>query len=134
MSPGIDLARLARRRIQINFGENMITNYRFDWKSTRRLLAGATFGAFLFAFGTPALRADDDDCQKRIARADHRLHEAVEHHGWDSPEAAKYRSELHEAREYCWQHSHRWWSEDDHRWHTDRDWDDHDHDHDHDHH
>jgi hypothetical protein len=35
---------------------------------------------------------------------------------------------LHEAREYCWAHAHRWWDEDGRRWHTDRDWDEHDHD------
>jgi len=43
-----------------------------------------------------------------IAKADHKLHEAVEHHGWNE--------------------RHRWWDEDGHRWHSDRDWDDHDHD------
>ena len=32
------------------------------------------------------LRAEDD-CQKRITKADHKLHEAVEHHGWESPQA-----------------------------------------------
>jgi hypothetical protein len=35
---------------------------------------------------------------------------------------------LREAREYCWEHSHRWWDEDGHRWRSGRDWDDHDHD------
>ena len=77
--------------------------------------------SLLFAASTP-LRADDD-CQKRIAHADHKLHEAAAHHGWDSPEAAKYRAELNEARSYCWEHNHRWWSEDDHKWHTEHDWD-----------
>ena len=83
--------------------------------------------------GAAPVRADED-CQKRIIRADHKLHEAAEHHGWDSPQVAKYRHELAEARAWCWEHSHRWWDEDGHRWRTDRDWDDHDHDrHDHDH-
>jgi hypothetical protein len=62
-------------------------------------------------------------------KADHRLHEAAAKHGWDSPEAAKGRQELTLAREYCWEHGHRWWDEDAQRWHTDRDWDEHDHDH-----
>lgn len=77
--------------------------------------------------GAPVSKADDD-CQSRIIKADHKLHEAAEHHGWNSKQAAHWRHELQEAREYCWQHSHRWWDEDERRWHTDRDWDDHDHD------
>jgi len=86
---------------------------------------------FLFAL-PPVLRAGDD-CQKRITKADHNLHEAIEHHGWQSSQAEHWRHELAEARSYCWEHSHRWWDEDDHRWHDQRDWDDHDHDHDHGH-
>ena len=73
----------------------------------RAVLSASALGAALFFAGAAPLRADDD-CQKRIARADHKLHEAAEHHGWE--------------------HSHRWWDEDGHRWRTDRDWDDHDHD------
>jgi hypothetical protein len=100
----------------------------------RAVLSAFALGAALFFAGATPLRADDD-CQRRIARADHKLHEAAEHHGWDSPQAAKYRHELAEARSWCWEHSHRWWDEDGHRWRTDHDWDDHDHDHhDHDHH
>jgi hypothetical protein len=92
-------------------------------------LAAATLSGFLLFAGTPALRADDDACRNRIVKADHRLHEAAAKHGWDSPEAAKGRQELTLAREYCWEHGHRWWDEDAQRWHTDRDWDEHDHDH-----
>ena len=83
-------------------------------------------GSMLFV-GTALVRADDD-CQKRIINADHKLHEAVEHHGWESKQAGRARHELREAREHCWNASHRWWDEDGHRWHTERDWDDHDHD------
>jgi len=85
-------------------------------------------GALLFS-GATTLRAED--CQKRIIKADHKLHEAIDHHGWDSPEARHWRDELNAARSWCWEHGHRWWDEDQHRWHTDRDWDEHDHDHDH---
>jgi hypothetical protein len=95
----------------------------------RAFLSASALGAALFFAGATPLRADDD-CQKRIAHADHKLHEAAEHHGWDSPQAAKYRHQLAEARAWCWEHSHRWWDEDGRRWRTDRDWDDHDHDHD----
>jgi hypothetical protein len=89
----------------------------------RCALASLVVAGTLMFTGAKTLRADDD-CQKRIAHADHKLHEAAEHHGWDSPEAQRWRHELHEARRYCYEHNHRWWDEDD------RDWDDHDHDHD----
>ncbi len=90
-------------------------------------LAGAALSGFLLFTAAPGLRADDD-CQKRISRADHRLHEAIEHHGRESRQADAARHQLHEAREDCYTRSHRWWDEDGHRWHSDRDWDDRDHD------
>jgi len=95
-------------------------------------LAVAALAGFLMFTAVPRLLADD--CQRRVARADHRLHEAIEHHGYQSRQAEQRRRELHEARERCWSASHRWWDEHEHRWHTERDWDDHDHDHDRDHH
>lgn len=94
----------------------------------RTLLVATTFFGML-AFAAPRASAEDyDSCQRRIAKADHKLHEAVEHHGWDSRQADHARHELHEARERCWNQRHRWWDEDGHRWHSDRDWDEHDHD------
>jgi hypothetical protein len=90
----------------------------------RRLAAGITFGAFLFVAGTPVLLADD--CQKKIIHADHELHKAAEKHGWNSPEAEKWRGELNAARSWCWDHGHRWWDEDAHQWRTEH-WDEHDH-------
>jgi len=96
----------------------------------KTVLAGAAMTGFLLFAGTPRLRADDDDCQQRIVKADHKLHEAAEHHGWESKQAQHWRHELAEARSWCWEHHHHWWDEDGHRWRTDRDWDDHDHDHD----
>ena len=101
----------------------------FCW--LRSAVAAAALASTLIFMGAPAVRAEETACQRRIARADHRLHEAVEHHGWQSRQASNARRQLHEAREYCWLHAHRWWDEDGHRWHTDRDWDDHDHDRDH---
>ena len=98
-------------------------------KTAFALLAG-----FLMFIGAPRLHADNDYCQRRIARADHRLHEAIEHHGYRSRQAEQRRHELHEVRERCWNAHHKWWDEDAHRWHTERDWDDHDHDHDRDQH
>src|SRR4029077_11429730 len=95
----------------------------------KAMLAGATL-AGLLAFGAvPRASADDyDACQRRVARADHKLHEAAERHGWNSKQADHARHELREARERCWNERHRWWDEDGRRWHSDRDWDDHDHD------
>ncbi len=88
----------------------------------------AALAGFLLFTGAPRLRADDDYCQRRIAKADHRLHEAIEHHGRNSRQADKARHQLHEAREACWGRGHRWWDEHEHRWRSERDWDDHDHD------
>ena len=95
-------------------------------------LAAVALAGFLMFTGAPLLRADRDNCQRRVARADHRLHEAIEHHGYRSEQAERRRHELHEARERCWSARHRWWDEHEHRWHTERDWDDRDHDRDHD--
>ena len=70
-----------------------------------------------------------DECQERVAKADHRLHEAIEHRGYDSREADGARHELREERERCWKSDRRWWDEDNRSWHKDRDWDDDDHSH-----
>jgi dienelactone hydrolase len=93
----------------------------------RAALAAAVMAGLLAFGGAP--RAMADDCQRRIAKADHKLHEAIEHHGWNSEQAEHWRHELREERERCWNRYHRWWDEDGHRWHNERDWDDHDHDH-----
>jgi hypothetical protein len=118
-----------RNRMQIQ-SKNLI------WVKTG--LAAMVLAGTLIFMGAPSARGDEAACQHRIARADHRLHEAAEHHGWQSRQVVNARQQLHEAREYCWSHAHKWWDEDGHRWHTDRDWDDHDHDrardHDHDQH
>src|SRR5216684_2844532 len=70
-------------------------------------LATAALAGMLAFAGAPSALADDDGCRRRIIKADHKLHEAIEH---------------------CWRENHRWWDEDGRRWHSDRDWDDHDHD------
>lgn len=89
-------------------------------------LAAVALAGFLLCTAVPRVYASDD-CQERIARADHRLHEAIEHHGRDSRQAEHARRELHEQRERCWNSNRRWWDEDQHRWRTERDWDDRDH-------
>jgi len=110
-------------------GENM--NLQTGEKSIfgKAMLAAAVFVGMLAFTGAPHALADDDrGCQRRVIKADHKLHEAVEHHGWDSRQADRARRDLREARERCWNERHRWWDEDGHRWHAGRDWDDHDHD------
>ena len=97
----------------------------------RVALATAALAGMLAFAGTPRAFAhdrDDDRCARRIAKADHKLHESIEHHGWNSRQADRARHDLHEARERCWRERHRWWDEDGHRWHDDRDWNDRDHD------
>lgn len=65
-------------------------------------LAAAALSGLLFFTGAPAAQAADrDDCGRRIARAEHRLDEAVEHHGYYSRQADHRRHELREARERC---------------------------------
>ena len=64
----------------------------------RKLLTVAALTAvFLFA-GVPRAAAYDG-CSWRTEHAEHRLHEAIEHHGYDSWQANHWRHELHEARE-----------------------------------
>ena len=97
-------------------------------KSVRKsLLAMAALAAFLLCAAMPRLQAEDQ-CQRRVAHAEHELHEAIEKHGHHSRQANHERRELHEARERCWGERHQWWDEHEHRWHKDRDWDEHDHD------
>jgi hypothetical protein len=89
----------------------------------KKYLAASALGGFLLFAGVSTVRADEKECQKRTARADHNLHEAIKHHGADSHEAAEARRELNAARDYCWNADHRWWDEDGHRWRTEHDWD-----------
>lgn len=92
-------------------------------------LSGAFLTAALLLTAVPRTHAEDiDRCQRRVAHADHELHEAIEKHGRHSRQADHERRELHEARERCWREQHRWWDEHEHRWRTEHDWDEHDHD------
>jgi hypothetical protein len=93
------------------------------------LFACFIMATVVFFSATPRLKADDvDRCQRRIVHAEHEFHEAVERHGRNSRQAEHERRELHEARERCWREHHRWWDEHEHRWRTERDWDERDHD------
>ncbi len=91
-----------------------------SWYSKLTLTAAGLTG-FAMLLGAPQLRGDE--CQKRTERAAHHLHEAIDHHGPNSRQADHARHELRDARQYCWDHDHRWWDSDAHQWHNDHDWD-----------
>ncbi len=98
-------------------------------KAVRKLFFVVTALAFSFCAATPLVRAESQEhCQRRIVHAEHDLHEAIERYGRHSARADHERRELHAARERCWRERHQWWDEHEHRWHTERDWDEHDHD------
>jgi hypothetical protein len=95
------------------------------------LLSLIILAAVLLCAAVPRLQAEDlDGCQRRVAHAEHELHEAITRHGRHSRQANHERRELHNAREHCWRERHQWWEEHERRWHKERDWDEHDHDHD----
>jgi hypothetical protein len=65
-------------------------------------IASAALGAMLLFAGAPAATAaDHDDCAKRIRKAEKKLHEAIEHHGYYSRQADKARHKRREAYERC---------------------------------
>ena len=84
--------------------------------------------AVLLCAAVPCLQAEDlDGCQRRVAHAEHELHEAIEKYGRNSRQANHERRELSKAREHCWHERHQWWEEHARRWHKEH-WNDHDHD------
>lgn len=95
----------------------------------KSFLSLVILATLLIGAAVPRLQAEDlDRCQRRIAHAEHELHEAIEKHGRHSRQANHERRELHSVRERCWRERHRWWDERERRWHMDRDWNEHDHD------
>src|SRR5437660_5329069 len=57
-------------------------------RSRALLVSAVVLGMLAFA-GTPRASAEDyDRCQRRIAKADHKLHEAAEQHDWTSRKGA----------------------------------------------
>ena len=105
------------------------TRNQFGSSTKQSLLFIAALCAAFLLTAVPRARAEDPErCQRRVEHAEHELHEAIEHHGRHSRQADHERRELREARERCWRERHQWWDEHEHRWHTERDWDEHDHD------
>jgi hypothetical protein len=62
-------------------------------------LATAALSGFILFAGVPSAKADN--CQRRIAKAEHELREAVDDHGYYSREADRWRHKRHEAYEAC---------------------------------
>jgi hypothetical protein len=90
-------------------------------------LPAAALAAVLLFAAAPGAAGYNDDCSQRTARAEHKLHEAIERHGPRSRQAEHWRYELRKERERCWRERRQWWDEHEHRWHHDRDWNDRDH-------
>ena len=98
-------------------------------------LATAALGGFLLFAGAPSAKANNwDDCNRRAAYSDWRLHESIERFGYYSPQASHWRHERHEAYERLERARREWreheWREherrehrdyDGHRYHRDRD-------------
>ena len=75
-------------------------------------LAAAALSGFLLFASAPSAKANDwDDCNRRAAYTDWRLHESIEHFGYYSPQAAHWRHERHEAYERLERYRRHEWRE-----------------------
>jgi hypothetical protein len=78
----------------------------------KTVLAIAVLSGFLLFAGAPSAKANDwDDCNRRAAYSDWRLHESIEHFGYYSPQARYWRHERHEAYEQLERYRRREWRE-----------------------
>jgi hypothetical protein len=65
--------------------------------------ATVALSGLLFFAGPPgAQAAGRDDCQRRIAKTEHELGEAIEDHGYNSRQANHWREERREAYDRCY--------------------------------
>jgi hypothetical protein len=64
-----------------------------------------------------------EKCQRRIEKAEARLHQEIQEHGDRSHQANRAWLQLRSERERCYSAYHQWWDGRDGRWHQDRDWD-----------
>jgi len=71
----------------------------FRGKFGKAALATAALSGFVLFAGVPSAKADN--CQRRVAHAEHELGEAIEDHGYYSRQADHWRHERHEAYEAC---------------------------------
>ena len=87
-------------------------------------MAAVLLGALGFLAATPSAQADDRrDCQRRVERAEWRLRDAIQDHGYYSHQAFDRRRDLNRERERCYDRYHSYWDGNRHEWRGDRDWD-----------
>jgi hypothetical protein len=85
-------------------------------------LATAALGGLLFLAGPPAANAADrDDCQRRIAKTERKLSDAIEDHGFHSRQAEHWRHERREAINRCYDRGYRYNYDRDYDRYRDRD-------------
>lgn len=105
-------------------GETLNTQFSFAKLGKRITMAAIFLGALGFLAATPSAQADDRrSCQLRIERAEYRLRDAIEDHGYYSHQAFDRRRDLNRERERCWNPYHGYWNGYSHQWRNDRDWD-----------
>ncbi len=94
-------------------------------KTVRKIVLATLIlgGALMLGGATSAEAHNREQCGRRIERAEWKLDEAIQRHGYYSPQADHRRHELWEARERCWRQN-REWSEHHRRWREDRNDDD----------
>src|SRR5260370_24489943 len=78
----------------------------------KTVVATAVLSGLLLFAGAPSAKANDwDDCNRRAAYAEFRLHQSIEYFGYYSPQAAYWRHERHEAYEELERYRRREWRE-----------------------
>ena len=83
------------------------------------LATAALSGFLLFAGASNAEAHDWEKCQRRINKAEWKLGEAIERHGFYSRQAFERREKVREERARCWREREEWRG----RHFRDRDWD-----------
>ena len=86
------------------FGKAPFTSPMFGKVSFGKVaFATAALSGLLFFAGPPGAKAAGrDDCQRRIAKTEHELGEAIEDHGYNSRQANHWREERREAYDRCY--------------------------------
>jgi len=70
-------------------------------------MAAVVLGGFMILVGASSAQAyDRDDCRRKVDRAEWKLNQEIERHGYYSRQANHRRHELQAARERCWTSSH----------------------------
>ena len=89
----------------------------------KSVVAAVVAWALLLFVAAPLVHADDRSrCQHAIEKAEARLDRAIHDKGEHSREADDRRRDLNAERQRCWDQYHGWWNGHDHRWETERNW------------